>query len=252
MFSFIKKVFHFIYVVYAFLIFFLLMFWVAFFVLIFAFFPESKSGNYIYKTCYYWAQFWFALIGIKHEIIYEKDCEVNEPVVFVANHQSYMDIPVTVHSIKSPFRILAKSEMAKIPVFGFIYKKATIMVDRSDRSKRSQSYIELKEAIHKGLSVLVYPEGTFNETGKPLKPFYDGAFKLAVNTQTDIQPMVILDTLDRLHYSSVFSLKPGRCRTVFLAKISIDGYGKHDHEKIKTIVFDTMEAAIERYSINKS
>lgn len=252
MFSFIKKVFHIVYVVYAFLIFFLLMFVVAFFVFIFIFFPKPQSGNYIYKTCYLWASVWFALIGIKHEIIYEENCEVHEPVVFVANHQSYMDIPVTVHSIKSPYRILAKSEMAKIPIFGFIYKKATIMVDRSDKSKRGQSYIELKETIHKGLSVLVYPEGTFNVTGKPLQHFFDGAFKLAINTQTDIQPMVILDTLDRLHYNSVFSLSPGICRTVFLTKISVDDYGKHDHRKIKAIVFDTMHAAIERYTINQS
>ncbi|PZP45154.1 MAG: 1-acyl-sn-glycerol-3-phosphate acyltransferase, partial [Pseudopedobacter saltans] len=76
----------------------------------------------------------------------------------------------------------------------------------------------------------------------------DGAFKLAVNTQTDIQPMIIMDTLQRLHYNSVFSLSPGRCRTVFLPKISIEGYGKHDHQKIKTIVFDTMQEAIVRYT----
>jgi len=246
-----KKVFHFIYVVYAFLMFFLLMFVVAFFVFLFVFFPEPKSGNYIYKTCYLWAGSWFFLIGLKHEIMYEKGCDVDGPVVLVANHQSYMDIPMTVHSLKSAYRILGKSEMAKIPVFGFIYKKAVIMVDRSDRSKRGQSYLELKASIHKGLSVLVYPEGTFNETGQPLKHFYDGAFKLALNTQTDIQPMLILDTLDRLHYESVFSLSPGKCRTVFLPKITVDGLEKKDHEKLKAIVFNTMETAIKRYANSK-
>ncbi|WP_447639781.1 MULTISPECIES: lysophospholipid acyltransferase family protein [Chitinophagaceae] len=244
----LRKVFHFIYVVYAFLMFFLLMVLVAFFVFIFLFFPKPQSGNYIYKTCDIWASLWFALIGIRHEIIYEENCDVTGPVVFVANHQSYMDIPVTVHSIRSPYRILGKREMAKIPLFGFIYKKAVIMVDRSDKSKRGQSYLALKETIHNGLSVLVYPEGTFNETGFPLKSFYDGAFKLALNTQTDIQPMVILDTLDRMHYRSAFSLKPGKCRTVFLPKIPIDGWEKKDHEPLKTIVFNTMEAAIKRYS----
>lgn len=227
------------------------MLFVAFFVFIFLFFPDPKSGNYIYKTCDIWAQLWFALIGIKHEIIFEENFKSSTPIIFVANHQSYMDIPVTVHSINTPYRILAKSEMAKIPIFGFIYKKAAIMVDRSDRSKRGQSYLELKESVRKGISVLVYPEGTFNETGKPLKEFYDGAFKLAVNTQTDIQPMVILDTLDRLHYSSVLSLSPGKCRTVFLPKISVEGFGKHDHEKLKTIVFDTMQDAILRYTNEK-
>ncbi|PZP43591.1 MAG: 1-acyl-sn-glycerol-3-phosphate acyltransferase, partial [Pseudopedobacter saltans] len=160
MFSFFKKVVHFFYVVYAFLMFFILMLWVAFFVFIFIFFPDPKSGNYIYKTCYLWAQVWFALIGIRHEIIYEDNCEVNKPIIFVANHQSYMDIPVTVHSLKTSYRILAKIEMAKIPIFGFIYKKAAIMVDRSDRSKRGQSYLHLKEAIQNGISVFVYPEGT--------------------------------------------------------------------------------------------
>lgn len=252
MFSLIKKVAHFIYVFYAFLMFFLLMFVVAFFVFIFIFFPEPKSGNYIYKTCYLWAAIWFFLIGTRHEVIYEGGSKDNEPVVFVANHQSYMDIPITVHSITKPYRILAKSEMAKIPIFGFIYKKAAIMVDRADKVNRAQSYLKLKETIHKGLSVMVYPEGTFNETGQPLKSFYDGAFKLAINTQTDIQPMLILDVLDVMHYSSPFTLKPGKCRTVFLPKISVEGFEKKDHEQLKAIVFDTMEAAIKRYNIERS
>ena len=241
-----------LYVVYAFLMFFLLMLVVALFVFVFIFFPAPRSGNNIYRTCGLWASAWFKLIGIRHTIVYERDCDTQGPVVFVVNHQSYMDIPVTVHSVRTPYRILAKSEMAKIPIFGFIYKKATIMVDRSDKDQRAKSYLDLKGTIHKGLSVLVYPEGTFNETGQPLKHFYDGAFKLAINTQTDIQPMVILDTLDRMHYSSLFSLYPGKCRTVFLPKISVGGFGKKDHGKLKTIVFDTMEAAIRRYSIDRT
>ncbi|MFT4204447.1 MAG: lysophospholipid acyltransferase family protein [Chitinophagaceae bacterium] len=247
MFALLKKILHSVYVVYAFLVFFLLMLVVVLFVLLFIFFPEPKSGNYIYKTFDWWARVWFALIGIRHEIIYENGCDVQGPIVFVANHQSYMDIPVTVHSIKSPYRILGKSEMANIPIFGFIYKKAVIMVDRSDKSKRGHSYIALKDAIHTGLSVLVYPEGTFNETGKPLKAFYDGAFKLALNTQTDIQPMLILDMLERMHYRSAFALTPGKCRTVFLPKISIEGYGTKEHEKLKAVVHEAMEAGMKRY-----
>ena len=244
----IKKVFHFFYVLYAFLMFFILMLFVAFFVFIFIFFPNPQSGNYIYRVCYWWASIWFALIGIKHEVIYEDGDQYTTPTIFVANHQSYMDIPATVQSLKTPYRILAKSEMAKIPIFGFIYKKAAIMVDRSDRAKRGESYLILKKSIAHGLSVLIYPEGTFNETGNPLKDFYDGAFKLAINTQTDIQPMVLINTLDRLHYNSVFSLSPGKCQTVFLPKISVAGYDKKDVEKLKAIVFDTMEEAIVRYS----
>ena len=106
-----------------------------------------------------------------------------------------MDIPIIMKAIrKQPFRILGKSEMAKIPVFGFLYQHAVVMVDRSNAVKRAESVAKLKAFIRKGISVVIAPEGTFNMTANPLKEFYDGAFKIAIETQTPIKPILFLDT----------------------------------------------------------
>ena len=97
------------------------------------------------------------------------------------------------------------------------------MVDRSDADHRAKSVEMLKSILKKNISVAIAPEGTFNMTGKPLKEFYDGAFKIAIETQTPIKPVLFLDTYDRLNYHSVFSLTPGRSRSVFLEEISVNG-----------------------------
>jgi 1-acyl-sn-glycerol-3-phosphate acyltransferase len=246
----LTKFFQLIYNIYAFSIFFLLMLFVAFFVFIFAFFPEPQSGNLIYRVLRCWAYTWFALIGNRLTIKDESQDDPKASYIFVSNHQSYMDIPVSVAAIRTPFRILGKMEMSKIPLFGFIYKKAVILVDRSSALRRSESYINLRNTIRKGLSVLIYPEGTFNETDKPLKDFYIGAFKLAVETQTPIKPIIILHTLDRLHYSSAFSLTPGKLEAIYLPSISVEGYTKENLEALRDKVFEIMSQSISQYYRN--
>ncbi|MFX8832871.1 lysophospholipid acyltransferase family protein, partial [Acinetobacter baumannii] len=84
--------------------------------------------------------------------------------MFVANHISYMDIPAIVSGIHQPYRALGKYEMVKVPVFGWIYRAAVILVDRSSQEKRAKSVRALKSALSKHISILIFPEGTFNIT----------------------------------------------------------------------------------------
>jgi len=74
-----------------------------------------------------------------------------------------------------------------------------------------------------GISILIFPEGTFNETTNPLKDCYDGAFRLAIETQTPIKPLIFIDTYDRMRYDDLMSMNPGRCRAVFLHTIPVEG-----------------------------
>jgi 1-acyl-sn-glycerol-3-phosphate acyltransferase len=130
-----------------------------------------------------------------------------------------MDTPTIVKAIRQPVRPLGKVEMTKIPFFGFIYKNTIVTVDRSSAGNRTKSVQVLKSILRKGVSVLVFPEGTFNITGKPLAPFYDGAFRIAIETGVPIKPVLFLDGYDRIHYSSIFSFNPGRNRCLFLEEI---------------------------------
>jgi len=183
-------------------------------------FVEEKGGNLIYKICKTWAFIWYLLIGIKHKTFQEELPDQKQHYIFVANHISYLDITSVVLSVNQPFRILGKYEMIHYPVFGWIYKAAVILVDRKDAKSREKSVRSLNAALNKGISVFIFPEGTFNESDKPLKTFYDGAFRLAIQTKTPIKPILFLDTHERLHFNSIFSLNPGICRSVYLPEIA--------------------------------
>ena len=210
---------------------------------------KIKSGNLVYKACNIWARCWYFLVCIRHKEIYEVPHNFSKQYIFVANHSSYLDIPSSVRCMHQPVRILGKYEMVKYPVFGLIYRSAVILVDRRDAEHRAQSVRALKAAIARGISIFIFPEGTFNESDKPLKDFYDGAFRTAVETQTAIKPVLFIDNTKRLHWKSIFTLTPGVSRCVFLNEINVDAYKtKEDIKLLKQKVHDIMETGFFKYA----
>jgi 1-acyl-sn-glycerol-3-phosphate acyltransferase len=194
-----------------------------------------------------WGDLWYFLIGIRHKNIYESPLEKDKQYIFVANHISYLDAPMIVKSLRRPIRALGKSEMSKVPVFGFIYRRAVVMVDRRDAERRAQSVRILKSVLRRGISVFIFPEGTFNLTKKPLKSFFDGAFRIAIETQTPIKPLLFLDAYNRMNHKSIFSLNPGKSRTIFLETIDVDRYTMADVERLKQDVYALMERKLIEY-----
>jgi 1-acyl-sn-glycerol-3-phosphate acyltransferase len=235
------------YCLYALLLFIILMLLVIPFVVAGSFFGKMRGGNLIYRICSFWADAWFFCIGIYHKNIYESPHDKNRQYIFVCNHISYLDAPIIVKSIRQPVRVLGKVEMSYIPLFGFVYRNAIVTVDRSDAVTRAKSVRILKSALRKGISILMFPEGTFNETHRPLKEFYDGAFRIAIETQTPVKPVLFLDAFDRMHYRSIFTLTPGISRSVFLDEISVETYSSKDIQDLKSKVFSVMEEGLKRY-----
>ena len=234
--------------VYGFVFFIIVMFCLFPFVVVASFFGKIKGGNIIYSICQLWADIMMVLWGIRHTNIYESPHNRNNQYVFIFNHVSYMDIPIILKAIRGQhFRILGKAEMGKIPVFGLFYRNAVVMVDRSSAEKRASSVQKLKAVIRKGISVVIAPEGTFNMTTKPLEDFYDGAFKIAIETQTPIKPILFLDTYDRLCHKSVFTLTPGKSRAVYLEEISVAGLTARDVAMLKEKVYQLMEKKLIGY-----
>jgi 1-acyl-sn-glycerol-3-phosphate acyltransferase len=237
-----------LYTTYALLVFLAGMFIVLPFVAIFSFQGSKAGGDRIYAACHYWDKVWMTLVGIRHINVYESAPDPGKPYVFVANHISYLDIPLILRAIRrNSFRILGKAEMTRYPFFGYIYSRAVVLVDRTTPTGRSRSVRELKSALASDCSVFIFPEGTFNETRRPLKDFYDGAFRIAIETQTSLQPILFLGTYECMHYSSLFSLRPGTTRSVFLPEISVTGLTIADLPTLKTRVYALMESSLIRY-----
>ena len=231
------------------------LFWFAFFtllafpfVIIFSFFGKRRGGNLICSMAKIWADCWYFLLGIRHENIFESHYDPARNDIFLFNHSSYMDIPSLFKAIrKQPFRILGKEEIKKIPVFGFIYSRGAVMVDRGSTARRAKSVRALKSLLKHHISIGIFPEGTFNETGKPLKSFFDGAFRIAVETQTPVKPVLFLDNYNLLNHHELLSLKHGKSRAVFLEEISPEGYSLQQISLFKKKVYEVMESKLKAY-----
>lgn len=241
------RVLKFIYSAYAFVTFVAIMLVIFPFALVAGFFGRIRGGNMMIRLCMLWADLWFPLIFIFHKKRYEVPHDKSKPYIFVSNHISYLDAAIIVKAYRQPFRPLGKVEMSKVPVFGFIYRNAIVTVDRSNASNRANSVRVLKSLINKGISVMVFPEGTFNMGTTPLKEFYDGAFRVAIETQTPVKPVLFLDAYRRMPYESLFLMTPGPSRIVYLDEIPVDGLTLRDLGKLKDQVYSIMEQKLVEY-----
>jgi 1-acyl-sn-glycerol-3-phosphate acyltransferase len=215
------------------------------FFLFFGSWNKAWARRIIWNIVHYWSYGWLFCIG--QPVIRIGKRPANKKYVYIANHISYIDTVLIYAAVPHFFRTLGKKEMAKVPVFGFVYKQLAILVDRSSAHSRSKSLRLMWRLLKHECNIAIFPEGTFNETDKPLKDFYDGAFRLSINTQTPILPMVFPDTVNRWHYSAWWKLTPGRNRIVYLSPIETIGLTMADLPALKQKAYNTMEEALLKF-----
>jgi len=191
--------------------------------------------------------FLMPLLGIRSYNIYESKPDPNEQYIFIVNHISYLDAIAVILAIKHHFRAIGKYELLKVPIFGFLYKFCVITVNRASPEDRARSLADLRNTLSLGISIAVFPEGTFNMGDSPMAEMYDGAFKLAVETGKKLQPVLFLDTYDRLHYRHVFTLTPGKSRAVYIDPIDPADYPGADPKALKAIAKQKMSEKLLEY-----
>lgn len=169
-----------------------------------------------------WMRIFFFLTGIRISIKGKNNFKNGENYIVVCNHNSLMDVPLTTPFIPGANKTIAKMEMAKIPIFGMIYKRGSVLVDRKSEESRKNSFIKMKEVLASGLHMCIYPEGTRNKTNEPLQRFHNGAFKLAVDTGKAIMPAVIFNTAKVLPAGKTFFFWPVKVMMHFLEPVPAD------------------------------
>ncbi|HVR44998.1 MAG TPA: lysophospholipid acyltransferase family protein [Thermoanaerobaculia bacterium] len=128
--------------------------------------------------------------------------------IVVANHGSYLDIPVLFVAIPQPLRFLAKKSLFSIPIFGWGLRAAGFVpVDRKNRSRAIASFDQAAGRIQKGNSIVVFPEEGRSRDGS-MRPFQRGAFLLALKSGLPLVPVAIIGTFDALPPARL-SLRPG-------------------------------------------
>lgn len=164
--------------------------------------------------------------------------------IVVSNHSSIIDIMLSYVSVPLPMMFIGKSSLARIPVFGMIYKASNILVERTSLESRRQVLPQAKAEIARGRSICIYPEGTSKHITKRLIPFKDGAFVIAIDCGIPILPVTFLDNC-KLFPSEKQEGHPGLIRAVIDDPIETADMTIEDKEALKQRVFEIIDARLE-------
>ena len=202
---------------------------------------------YFFKLARFWAYFILIGMGFRIKINLKQKPDKKASYMFIANHTSMADIMLMLAISKNPFVFVGKKELAKIPLFGFFYKRTCILVDRSSEKSRKAVFLRAQKRLRQGLSICIFPEGGVPDETVILDDFKDGAFRLAINHQIPIVPLVFLDNKKRFSFS-FFSGSPGLMRAIGQNFIETKGLTisetKSLNSKARQIIMQTLQQDI--------
>lgn len=198
----------------------LLIFFIPF--ILFSYYQEDplKTRRFILYSRI-WMTVYLFLIGCPLNVKGRRNFIKGENYIVVCNHNSFMDVPVSTPCIPGGNKTIAKIEMAKIPVFGLLYRTGSVLVDRKSDASRKESYNKMKAVLLMGLHMCIYPEGTRNRSDEPLKSFHSGAFRLSADTGKAIIPALIFNTKKVLPPGKIFYAMPYGLHIHFLPAMQL-------------------------------
>ena len=198
-----------------------------------------------FKLARFWA--YIILFGMGFIPIIKKGVQFKkgESYMIVANHTSMIDIMLMLFITKDPVVFVGKKELSKIPLFGFIYKRTCILVDRNNSQSRRAVFNSAQQKINLGYSICIFPEGGVpSDESIILDDFKDGAFRLAIEHKIPIAPVTFHDNKKLFSYT-FFSGGPGKMRVMLHPLISISNYSiemkKELNKKTRAIILEELE-----------
>lgn len=194
---------------------------------------SEKTYPQFFVLARLWAKIILFGMGFYYKIEREEQMEKGKSYMLVANHTSMTDIMLMLVVSKNPFVFVGKKELVKIPVFGFFYKRTSIMVDRKSSKSRFEVFKRAQQRLNQGLSICIFPEGGVTEDENVLlDEFKDGAFRLAIDHQIPIVPMTFPDNKKRFSFN-FFSGSPGLMRAKVHHFIDTKGLTQDDKKDLK-------------------
>ena len=200
--------------------------------------PDPKGTDLFIRMARAWMRVWLGLVGCPVKVKGRENFKKGETYIVVFNHNALLDVPLSCPFVPGPNKTIAKTSFAKIPLFGWYYSKGSVLVDRNSEASRRKSFDDMKNVLRTGMHMCIYPEGTRNRSAEPLKKFYDGAFKLATETNKSIIPVLIFNTKKALPINKTFYFLPHKLQMHFLPPIDTGG---DNAEQLKQKVFAIMK-----------
>lgn len=200
----------------------------------------DSSGNRSHRMASLWASLILFFSGVRVKSVNLDVLTPGEPYIFAANHQSAFDILVLLGKLKVQFRWLAKESLFNIPVFGWAMRKTGyIPINRSNPKQAYQSLLQAAKKVNEGTSILIFPEGTRQETDH-LGDFKKGGFILALKSQKPIVPVGIIGSAKVLPKNS-YRITPGTIKIILGRPIPTAGIHTRDAELLMEKVREAIE-----------
>lgn len=183
----------------------------------------NPGGNRGHLWFTYWAKAILALTGLKVEISGLERLDPKETYVFMMNHTSFLDILLAFAHIRHNFRIITKEEVFAMPLMGRALKRSgQIPMNRTNPRKGLESLRQASELLKKGISVVVFPEGTRSLDGA-IKDFKATLFILPIRTGVSVVPVLAEGTFKALRRGALL-LNPVPLKLTFHDPIPADSF----------------------------
>lgn len=189
------------------------------------------------------------LAGIFFDIRYEEEFDRKGTYVFVPNHTSYLDIPLLCQVANGRFFFMGKEELLRNPLFRLFFKTIDLPVNRDRKISGYRALQNASDRLKRGMSLVLFPEGTISENPPQMLPFKNGAFRLAIENQVPVVPVSMLNTWDILYdKGQKHGSRPGIIRIFVHKPVPTANLNARDEEKLKEEVFGIMHAKLFDYA----
>ncbi|WP_423820339.1 lysophospholipid acyltransferase family protein [Salinimicrobium sp. TIG7-5_MAKvit] len=206
---------------------------IVFFPFLLLFTSRTRFYPQFFMIARWWAYFILYGMGFFPKIKRERKLVKGESYMLVANHTSMTDIMLMLVAVKNPFVFVGKKELVKIPLFGYFYKRTCILVDRQNQRSRKEVFDSAQRRLNNGTSICIFPEGGVpDDASVLLDNFKDGAFRLAIDHQIPIVPIVFYDNKKRFPY--IFTKgSPGKMRVKIKEFIPTKGLEQQNKKEVR-------------------
>jgi 1-acyl-sn-glycerol-3-phosphate acyltransferase len=195
----------------------------------------------------WWAKSMFVFCFLPFKIECRVPLNKRKQYVFCANHFSYLDIPTLgLNPVNTIF--VGKNDMEKIPLFGFMYRKLHITVDRKSLKSRSTTLIASMQALEEGKSLVIYPEGGIITKQPPsMVTFKDGAFRAAIEKQIAVVPVTIPNNWIILPDDTLI-LHRGKVNVIFHEPIETIGMKLEQVNELRGLVYRVIDEELKKWN----
>ena len=150
------------------------------------FFSKNLRNKFLSFSSKFFSQTLINFTKSKVEVIGLENIPSQKNILYIANHQSYFDIPLAIANLPGVLSFVAKKELFKIPIlYTWMRIMNCIKLDRNNLRKSVKAISEASSKLNKGNSILIFPEGTRSKTGE-MQMFKQGSFKIAFNSTDSI------------------------------------------------------------------